>query len=348
MVREAATKLGMLFFLFYAGLEVNLSDLRTLGRQAVLIGIIGTLLPIAAGVGLVYALPRAFWGEAVQAHFLSFALFIGMNLANSANPVIARILMELGLLNRPIGALIMSATIVDDLVNWTLFAMILGDIAPSSGAASGSLAVSALLVGLLFVVVLGVGRWLGPAALDWIQPHVAWPSGFIAATALLVLLASSASEALGVHAFLGAFLLGAALGEARDKHKEAHDVIGQFVGSFAPVYFVSMGMTTNFIANFDAVLVALILVVACISKLGAVLAGAKAAGMALDREVWAVAFGLNARGATGIILAGVGLTNGVIDARNFVAIAIMAVVTSLMAGPMMSRLLWRGQAVPSA
>jgi Kef-type K+ transport system membrane component KefB len=208
VVREAATKLGMLFFLFYAGLEVNLSDLKTLGRRAVLIGIIGTLLPIAAGVGLVYALPRAFWGPAVQEHFLSFALFIGMNLANSANPVIARILMELRLLDRPIGALIMSATIVDDLVNWTLFAMILGDLAPSSQAASGSLVFSALLVGLLFVVILGVGRWLGPPALRWVQPHVAWPSGYIAVTALLVLLASSASEALGVHAFLGAFLMG--------------------------------------------------------------------------------------------------------------------------------------------
>jgi Kef-type K+ transport system membrane component KefB len=151
-----------------------------------------------------------------------------------------------------------------------------------------------------------------------------------------------------VHAFLGAFLMGTALGEARDTHREAHDVIGQFVSSFAPVYFVSMGMTTNFIVNFDAVLVALILAVACASKVGAVLAGAKAAGMRIDREVWAIAFGLNARGATGIILAGVGLTNGVIDARNFVAVVVMAVVTSLMAGPIMSRLLWRQLPASSA
>jgi len=79
--------------------------------------------------------------------------------------------------------------------------------------------------------------------------------------------------------------------------------------------------------------------VACVSKVGAVLAGAKAAGMSVDREVWAIAFGLNARGATGIILAGVGLANGVIDARLFVAIVFMAVATSLMAGPMMNRLL---------
>ena len=341
VVREASTKLGMLFFLFYAGLEVNLSDLRSVGKRAILIGLIGTLLPIAAGIGLVYALPRSFWGPAVQEHFLSFALFIGMNLANSANPVIARILMDLGLLNGPIGALIMSATIVDDLVNWTLFAIILSNIAPSNAAAGASLATSLPLVALLFVALLGVGRWLGPPALRWIQPHVAWPSGFIAVTAVLVLLASSAAEALGVHAFLGAFLIGVALGDADGMQKEAHQVIGTFVMSFAPIYFVSMGMSANFITNFDLALVVVILVAACVSKIGAVLAGAWAAGMPLDREAWAIGFGLNARGATGIILAGVGLANGVIDARIFVAMVVTALVTSLMAGPMMSRLLSR-------
>ena len=345
VVREASTKLGMLFFLFYAGLEVNLSDLRVLGKRAVFIGVIGTLVPIGAGVALVYALPRDFWGPAVQAHFLSFALFVGMNLANSANPVIARILMDLGLLNGPIGALIMSATIVDDLVNWTLFAIILSDIAPSSPIATGSLATSLLLIGLLFAVVLGVGRWLGARALARLQPHVAWPTGYIAVTALLVLAASSASEALGVHAFLGAFLIGVALGHGRDEQKEAHDVIGNFVMSFAPIYFISMGMQTNFITNFDLGMVVLILVVACVSKIGAVLLGAWAARMPLDHEAWAVGFGLNARGATGIILAGVGLKTGVIDARIFVAIVVMALVTSLMAGPIMSRLLWRQQTV---
>jgi K+:H+ antiporter len=340
-VREASTKLGMLFFLFYAGLEVNLSDLKELGKKTVLIGLIGTLLPIAAGVALVYALPRDFWGRIAEDHFLSFALFIGMNLANSANPVIARILLELGLLNRPIGTLIMSATIVDDLVNWTLFAVILSDIAPSSPAASGSLVVNAMLVGVLFVVVLGVGRWLGPSALARLRPHVSWPSGFIAVIASVVLLTSSASEALGVHAFLGAFLVGVALGDGHKTQNEAYDVIGQFVLSFAPIFFISMGMSANFITNFDSSLVAVVFAAACITKVGSVLVGAKAAGMPLDREVWAIGFGLNARGATGIILAGVGLASGMIDARIFVALVVMSLTTSLMAGPLMSRLLWR-------
>jgi K+:H+ antiporter len=342
VVRDASIKLGMLFFLLIAGLEIDLSDLRRLGRRALLLGLLGTLVPIAAGVGLVYALPRSFWGPSVEAHFFSFALFVGMNLANSANPVLARILMDLGLMKGPIGSLCMAATIVDDLVNWTLFAVILSNIAPSgSRSAPPDLAFSIAMVVLLFVGILGLFRWAAPRMLRWLKRRVSWPSGFIAVVALLMLIAASLSEALGVHAFLGAFLVGAALSGA-EEHREAHDVISRFALSFfAPIYFVSMGMTANYITSFDAVLVAVILVVAIVSKLGGVLLGARLAGMPLDRVTWAIGFGLNARGATGIILAGVGRAAGVIDDRIFVAIVVMALVTSLLAGPAMNGLLSR-------
>lgn len=79
--------------------------------------------------------------------------------------------------------------------------------------------------------------------------------------------------------------------------------------------------------------------VAIVSKLGGVLLGAKLAGMQAHRDTWAIGFGLNARGATGIILAAVGRSTGMIDDRIFVAIVIMALITSLMAGPMMNWLL---------
>ncbi|MRS04714.1 hypothetical protein EG832_16080 [bacterium] len=98
-------------------------------------------------------------------------------------------------------------------------------------------------------------------------------------------------------------------------------------------------MTTNYIANFDWLLVVIILAAALSSKLFGVLLGAKIAGMPIDRETWAIAFGLNARGATGIILAGVGRAAGAIDDRIFVAIVVMALATSILAGPMMNWLL---------
>ena len=340
MTRDAFIKLGMLFFLFIVGLETNIWDLGQLRRNALLIGLIGTLLPIAAGVGLAYALPRHFWGPAVQSHFFAFALFLGMNLANSANPVLGRILMDLGLLNGDIGKLCMTATVFDDLVNWALFAVILSEIAPSGPGSAANLPLTVGLVLLVFAVILGVGRRVGPRALCWIKENLAWPSGYIAATAVVILVAASLTERLGIHAFLGAFLVGAALSGQGAPFQEAHDVITRFaLAFFAPIYFVSMGMTTNFVANFDVGLVLVIIAAALASKLAGVLLGARASGMPLDRESWAVAFGLNARGATGIILAGVGLAAGLIDERIFVAIAVMALATSLLAGPAMNRLL---------
>lgn len=339
-VRDASIKLGMLFFLFVAGQEINLGDLRTMGKRAILIGLIGTLVPIGVGVGLVYALPRAFWGPISPEHFLSFGLFIGMNLANSANPVLARILMDLGLLKSGVGATMMTATIIDDLVNWTLFAIILSDIAPNQTAANTSLQVSILLVVLFFVFVLGIGRWLGPRGLQWIKKRVSWPTGLIGVTTLVIIVTGSLAEVLGINAFLGAFLAGVALAGDDPDHNSAYQVVSHFALSFfAPVYFVSMGLTANFITNFDFLLVLIIVITAYGSKTGAVLLGARLAKMPINRETVSIALGLNARGATGIILAGIGLANNVIDARIFVALVTMCIITSLIAGPSMNALL---------
>jgi Kef-type K+ transport system membrane component KefB len=343
IARDATIKLGMLFFLFVAGMEVNVSDLRRLGRRAALIGLVGTLLPILAGVALVYAVPVSFWGPLAETHRFALSLFIGMNLANSANPVIARVLMDLGLLNKEFGTIVMTATVVDDLVNWTLFAIVLGQIAPESatGTASGAnLGTGIVLVLLFCAAVLAAGRFLGPSVLNWLRRRTSWPTTFIMAMTVAVLVASMIAEKLGVHAFLGAFLVGASLGGLEEERHQAHDAIAHFALSFfAPIYFVSMGMSTNFVAHFDGVLLMLVVLVACVSKIGSVLLGARLAGMRADRETWAIAFALNARGATGIILAGVGRDNGVIDDRLFVAMVVMAIFTSLLSGPAIRALL---------
>lgn len=340
VLRDASIKLGMLFFLFTAGLEINLANFQKIGRKALIIGFVGTVIPIATGLGLVYIIPREFWGPVVSQHLFLFGLFVGMNLANSANPVIARILMDIGLLKEEIGTIIMTATVVDDLINWTLFAIILSTFNPVNTAIQPSFGVTILMVIGFFAFMLLVGRRVAPVGLKWVRSKVAWPSGFIAFTALVILLAGSAAESLGIHAFLGAFLVGVAVSGQNPEAKEAHEVIAHFVLSFfAPIYFVSIGMATNFAVHFDLLLVTLVTTVACVVKYASVLLGARMAGMPIDRQVWAIASGLNARGATGIILAGVGLANGLIDERIFVAIFIMALSTSIISGPLMNMFL---------
>jgi len=96
--RDVMIKLGMLLFLLVAVLDVDLPDMRRLGRRLILIGLVGTLVPIAAGIVLVYALPIAFGVPTAGAQLLAFTLFVGMNLANSANPLVAQVLMDLGML----------------------------------------------------------------------------------------------------------------------------------------------------------------------------------------------------------------------------------------------------------
>lgn len=339
-IRDGSIKLGMLFYLFIAGLDINLSEVRKLSGKVLTIGLFGTLIPIATGMGITYMLGTAFWGPVVVPHFFSFALFVGINFGNSAIPVLSRILMDLGILKQELGSLMMSSAVVDDLLNWTLFAIVLSDISPVLPAGEIGLPLSILTNVIFLFGVLLIGRWLSPYALRWARKNVTWPSGFIGFTTLVILFASSFAERIGIHAFFGALLAGIAVGQSNADAKEAHDVITHFVLSFfAPIYFVSLGMTTNFLANFDFLLVTLLLVVATVSKVGAVLIGAQLSGLPLSRETWAIGFGLNARGATGLILANVGLTNGLIDERIYVAMVTMAIFTSMIAGPVINRLL---------
>jgi Kef-type K+ transport system membrane component KefB len=270
---------------------------------------------------------------------LLFALFMGAALSISALPVIARILMDLKLIRQEIGVVVMTAATVNDLLGWSLFAVILSMIVP--GSSNHSLAVTLSLVLAFIGLTLALGRWLGQPLLRRVRLFLPWPSGFIGLTTILVLAASAAAEAIGIHAIFGAFLVGVGLGQNLEEENQAHEIIYQFaVSFFAPLYFVSIGLRADFAANFDWLLVLIVLLVACTGKIVGAGLGAWLGGMPF-REALAVGFGMNARGAMEIILASVALEYNLIDQRVFVALVIMALVTSMLSGPVMQRLLSR-------
>ena len=344
MARDALIRVGLLCFLFVAGLEVNLSQMRKLGWTIAWTSFLGIAFPFAIGFALVLAFPRSF-GPQAAAHGVLYPLFLGTAMSISALPVIARILMDLSLTRTRLGMVVMAAATIDDLIGWSLFAVILSKVSPIGIEGQRSLGGTLFQVLVLFGLILTVGRWLGRRGLAWAKSLPSWPSGFMGIAVLAVLLTAAATEWIGLHAVLGAFLVGVALAQGNEKRDEAHEAVYQLaVSCFAPLYFVSIGLRADFARHFDAPLVLLVLVVACVGKVAGVGLGAWLSRLS-PREALAVGFGMNARGAMGMILASLALEHGLIDQRMFVALIAMAFVTSVLSGPIMHRLIARGEAV---
>jgi Kef-type K+ transport system membrane component KefB len=336
--RETLLTLGMLFFLFVAGLEVNLASLRATGRSVVLTSGLSVVVPFALGYLAVLAWPGV-WGLAPNGDVSTLALFVGTALSISALPVIARMLMDFGLMGTRLGALVMTSATVADIVGWGLFALVLGRVERGPAAIDGL----GWSFGRPLVVMLGIvliGRWLVLPLFRRLQRANGSTATFIGTTTVLILALSALTEAAGVHAVFGAFLAGVAIGTGLGPREgnRAHEVLFQFaVSIFAPLYFVSVGLKVDVGAHFDLALVALVLVLAFLGKLLGASLGGLLGGLP-RREALAVGFALNARGAMEIILATVALDRGVIDERLFVALVIMAIATSLVGAPMLQRL----------
>ena len=150
------------------------------------------------------------------------------------------------------------------------------------------------------------------------------------------------TQAIGIHAVLGGFIVGVTVGDSPRLRERTRQTIQQFVTNvFAPVFFASVALRVDFVANFDLVLCLVVFVVASVAKL--VGCSVRRAHLRACRgaKSLAVGFGLNARGAMEIILALLARDAGLVDDRVFVALVTMAIGTSLLAGPMMKWLLYR-------
>jgi mannitol/fructose-specific phosphotransferase system IIA component (Ntr-type) len=157
---------------------------------------------------------------------------------------------------------------------------------------------------------------------------------------VLAVLGASATQAIGIHAVLGGFIVGVTIGDSPRLRERTRQTIQQFVTNvFAPVFFASVALRVDFLANFDFVLCLTVFLVASAAKIVGCSVGARVSGIPW-RESLAIGFGLNARGAMEIILALLAREARLVDDRVFVALVTMAIGTSLLAGPAMKRLLY--------
>lgn len=333
VVLEGLTTLAIALFLLVAGMEVDLSTMWRQGKTAAAVGSAGLVIPFGLGLAAAWAMPWSLGWEG-KLHPILFALFFATALSISALPVIARTLMDLNLYRSDLGMIIIAAAIFNDLAGWIIFAMILGMMEHQSGHGMGI----GQTIGLTLAFAAGmltIGRWLIHRVLPWVKAYTTWPGGVLGFALALALLAAAVTEYIGVHAIFGSFLVGVAIGDSSHLREQTRMVIHQFVSFiFAPLFFASIGLSVDFVRHFDVGLVLAVLVIACVGKVVGCGLGARWSGMS-SRESWAVGFGMNARGAMEIILGLLALQFGVIHERLFVALVIMALVTSMLSGPMM-------------
>lgn len=338
--REALIKISLLFFLLTAGLEADFGLLRKQGRSLLFVSILGMVIPFALGYLVATTMPGLFANGSVAGG--GMALFIGTALSISALPVIARILLDMGLIRDRIGSVVLGSAMLNDIVGWFLFGLILSKWGTGNGGMQAGAGASLAGMAVLFVAMLTLGRWGGRRLVEWLRVKMPWPSGFLGISAVLVFVVGSVSEGLGLHAAMGAFLVGVALSPGFEEHDQDRQTVTQFVtGLFAgPVYFVSVGLKADFVRGFDWMLVLVVLAAACIGKVGGAWLGARMGGVK-NNEALAIGFGMNARGVMEIVLASVAMENGLIGERVFIALVIMALVTSMLSGPLMRRALAR-------
>jgi Kef-type K+ transport system membrane component KefB len=152
-------------------------------------------------------------------------------------------------------------------------------------------------------------------------------------------LGAAFTEKIGIHAIFGAFIMGIAIGDSAHLNEKTRDIIHQFITNiFAPLFFVFIGFKVDFIANFDLVLVLIVTGIAVVTKLLGAGLGALWGKLTI-KQALAVGFGMNARGAMEIVLGLLALQAGLITLPLFVALVVMAVLTSILAGPMLKYLL---------
>ncbi|CAL9280237.1 cation:proton antiporter [Streptomyces sp. SudanB182_2057] len=332
-VLYVAGQVGLVVFMFLSGYEFRTDRLRSVGRTAVPVSAAGIVVPLLLGTGLAWAAHDAvdLYPDGISPSV--GALFVGVTVAITAFPMMARIITERGLTKTRFGAVSLAAGALDDAVAWVLLAGVL------SMAGSGAETFLRAVIGTVgLAVFLGIFLRLRPSALE--RARRLTGEQMLLVTVLLLFLAAWYTDRIGLYAVFGAFSLGVAF--PRDpvvtRAVEAVAPVSRIV--FLPLFFAYSGLNTDFTLLSDGGLLLFTVVcvaVAIISKFGACWATARLLG---EPQAVAVRVGtlMNARGLMQLIAINVGLSAGIASPALFGVLVIVALVTTVMTAPLLALL----------
>lgn len=327
--------LGVLFLLIVTGLETDLNLIVSKGKTALLISLGGIIFPFATGLGLGWFLPDNFLANPNER--LIFSLFIATAMSISAVPVIAKVLMDLNLIRRDIGQITLAAGMTDDTIGWILLSVVSG--LASSGkfdiqTVLRSIGGAVLFLGFAFTI----GRSLMALIFRWVDDYISGATANLSALLVLAFGAAALTHSLGIEAALGAFVVGILAGQSPRFSREAGITLELITSGFlAPIFFATAGLRVNLLDIFKPetfVIGLLVLAIACFGKFSGAYIGSRIGGLS-HWEGIAMGSGMNARGAMEIIVATIGVSLGVLNPPMYSIIVMVAIVTSLMAPPLL-------------
>lgn len=336
---KAVSQLGVILYMFLVGLELNASRLKHQARSAVAISHASITLPFVLGAALALALYPTLANAGVP--FTSFALFMGVAMAITAFPVLARILTDRNLGHTELGIVALSCAAADDVTAWCLLALVVG--------------VTQAKVGTAVVVVVGALAFIAamfllgkPVAVRFSRRCDAvtgpLPPAVISGTFLALLVAAFTTEVIGIHAVFGAFLLGAIIPhEGRLAQEFTAKLKDPVTVLLLPAFFAYTGMRTQLgLLNTwtDWLWCAAIILVATVGKFGGTLVAARLTGQSW-RNSTALGLLMNTRGLMGLVVLDIGLDLGVISLKLFSMMVLMALATTAMTAPLLNLLLRR-------
>jgi Kef-type K+ transport system membrane component KefB len=322
-------QLGLIFFMYLVGTEMNLDAVRRRGLVAATVSQVNLALPALCGIVLALGMYPSFGGGV---GFLPFGLFLAVALSVTAFPVMARILSDRGLTDTPLGALALTCAAIGDAVAWCVLTVVTA--VARNGSPSAVLVTIALtaafVAAMVFVVRPLLSRWL-PG-----RP----PAAVLPLLLAGIMLSALATNEIGIHPIFGAFLFGAIAPRAVPSVTEAaHRMQSVTVTLLLPLFFVYTGLHTRFgLLGTDGrrwAWCGAIIAVAVVSKWGGTALAARLTGTGW-RESWSLGALMNCRGLTELVVLNIGLQLGVISPTVFSMLVVMTLVSTMATGPGLS------------
>lgn len=330
------SQLGVAFFLFLVGLELNPKLMRHRGHAAVVISHASIIVPFLLGSSLALYLYGRVFNAVPHMRFTPVALFMGAAMSITAFPVLARILTERNIHKTKMGAITIACAAVDDVTAWCMLALVVG-YARAEGPRP-AIITAGLAVAYVLVMLLLVRPFLKRLEVLY-ERRGALSQNQVAVILLLTLVSAYTTERIGIHALFGAFLMGAIMPKASPFVRALSEKLEDYtVVCLLPLFFAYTGLKTQIgLLNraelwFDT---GLIISVACLGKFGGSAVAARACGLGW-RESGAIGTLMNTRGLMELVILTIGRELGVISDAVFAMMVIMALVTTALTAPGLS------------